>query len=242
MRWSKSNRQVAGTAANVLSVFGVRFAVWAQPGTPTVILSATQSASLTVSLGMAGPSRPAGPQGVAKPVEPQGLASPAGTQGPTGSLGPCGDSATKPRASDGTLPGAFVVGDNQQGVAFDGADIRITSTVANGPRAVHFDGVHIGVANSLSNSVTNLRGSDGAFLGTFTLGNGRPGLVFGGAGIRAAIQIGNHVVALRNGDGTVVGTFGAGTPVGMVFDLDNIWLPNTNSSQHFKNVKTCAHV
>src|ERR1700680_3023816 len=58
---------------------------------------------------------------------------------------------------------AFAVGVNPEGVAFDGANIW--------------------VANNGSNTVTKLRASDGANLGTFAVGGGPEGVAFDGANI-----------------------------------------------------------
>ena len=57
---------------------------------------------------------------------------------------------TKLRASDGANLGTFPVGDEPNGVAFDGANIW--------------------VANFGSDNVTKLRASDGTNLGTFPVG------------------------------------------------------------------------
>jgi hypothetical protein len=74
-----------------------------------------------------------------------------------------GHTVTKLRASDGARLGAFRVGTNPFGVAFDGADIW--------------------APNYSDNSVTKLRASDGATLGTFAVGRGPFGVAFDGANI-----------------------------------------------------------
>jgi hypothetical protein len=48
--------------------------------------------------------------------------------------------------------------------------------VGSGPYSAAFDGLHIWVANSGSNNVTELRVSDGYPAGTFTVGNGPFGI------------------------------------------------------------------
>jgi DNA-binding beta-propeller fold protein YncE len=48
---------------------------------------------------------------------------------------------------------------------------------------VVFDGLHVWVANTLSNNVTKLRASDGANLGTFAVGTAPENLAFDGANI-----------------------------------------------------------
>src|SRR5258708_24342858 len=56
-------------------------------------------------------------------------------------------------------------------------------TGGNGPRAVGFDGTHIWAANGFSASVTKLRASDGAVVGTFPCGNLPWGIGLVGANI-----------------------------------------------------------
>jgi YVTN family beta-propeller protein len=48
---------------------------------------------------------------------------------------------------------------------------------------IAFDGANIWVTNGGSNSVTKLRASDGAHLGTFSVGNYPFGIAFDGANI-----------------------------------------------------------
>ena len=115
------------------------------------------------------------------------------------------------------------------------ANLTAGFSVGNGPQGVAFDGADVWVANSLSNNVTKLRGSDGAVLGTFAAGSGPHGLVFDGANIWVANQLSNNVTKLRASDGALLGTFAAGvTPTGVVFDGANIWVTNTNSNSTSK--------
>ena len=100
-----------------------------------------------------------GPQGAAGPPGPQGLQGPqgpAGLQGIAGVAGPAG-LAINP------LQVALLKWAPYSGVTFP---------VESGPFGIAFDGANIWVANSGSNSVTELRASDGANLGTFSVGGG----------------------------------------------------------------------
>lgn len=72
-------------------------------------------------------------------------------------------SVTKPQVNDGTVLGAFNVGNLPVGVAFDGTAIW--------------------AANSSSGTVTKLEASNGATLGTFTVGKGPTGVVSDGANL-----------------------------------------------------------
>jgi hypothetical protein len=89
---------------------------------------------------------------------------------------------------------------------------------------VAFDGANIWVTSG-AGSVTKLRASDGALLGTFALGFIPNGVAFDGANIWVSGQ--GSVSKLRASDGTLLGTFAvAGNPAEMVFDGANIWVGN----------------
>ena len=49
--------------------------------------------------------------------------------------------------------------------------------VGKGPEGLAFDGASVWVTNQFSNSVTKLRASDGALIGTYAVGNGPFGVV-----------------------------------------------------------------
>lgn len=66
-------------------------------------------------------------------------------------------------AVDGTVLGAFAVGNGPSGIVFDGADVWITN---------HDD-----------NTVTRLHTSDGSLVGTYAVGHGPSGIAFDGADI-----------------------------------------------------------
>jgi hypothetical protein len=68
-----------------------------------------------------------------------------------------------------------------------------TFTVGNSPAGVAFDGANIWVSNTASNSVTELRASDGTTLGTFLVGSQPQGVVFDGANIWLANNGSNTV-------------------------------------------------
>jgi len=98
-------------------------------------------------------------------------------------------------------------------------------TGGNGPRAVAFDGTHIWAANGFSASVTKLRASDGAVVGTFPCGNLPWGIAFDGTNIWVANLIDDTVTKLRASDGLTVGTYSVGrNPIGVAFDGANIWV------------------
>ncbi|HWT80618.1 MAG TPA: hypothetical protein VN648_17675, partial [Candidatus Methylomirabilis sp.] len=92
------------------------------------------------------------------------------------------------------------------------------------PTALAFDGASVWVTNALNQTVTKLRASDGAVLGSFPAGNAPSALAFDGANIWIADQGSDSVTQLRASDGAALKTFAAGPqPVGVAFDGANIW-------------------
>jgi hypothetical protein len=99
------------------------------------------------------------------------------------------------------------------------------------PTGILFDGENIWVSNNSSNSVTKLRASDGADLGTFRVGSYPVGIAFDGYNIWVANYgfdgSGNSVTKLRASDGAFLGEFRVGNgPRGVAFDGKNIWTAN----------------
>jgi DNA-binding beta-propeller fold protein YncE len=103
----------------------------------------------------------------------------------------------------------FPAGENPWGLAFDGENVYVTN-------------------NSFDDStVTKLRASDGALLGTFPLpGNGAAGITFDGENIWVANTL--SVVRLAGGDPTQFYPVGD-TPRGVLFDGTSIWVANNGS-------------
>jgi YVTN family beta-propeller protein len=99
------------------------------------------------------------------------------------------------------------------------------------PVGVAFDGANIWATNPNSNTVTKLRASDGANLGTFAAGSGPYLPAFDGSNIWLPDMNGNTVTKLRASDGTKLGSFRAGTwPIAAAFDGANIWVTNFGSN------------
>jgi hypothetical protein len=111
-----------------------------------------------------------------------------------------------------------------------GANQTTQFPVGNSPEGVAFDGANIWVTNVGSNTVTKLRASDGAALGTFSAGGSPVGVAFDGANIWVA-NASDTVTKLRASDGKTLGTFAAGDdPLGVAFDGANIWVANSGDS------------
>jgi DNA-binding beta-propeller fold protein YncE len=110
------------------------------------------------------------------------------------------------------------------------ANLTTTFPVGNFPWGIAFDGANIWVTSWDANSVTKLRASDGANLGTITLGGGPEGIAFDGANIWVANSnvTGGTVTKLRASDGASLGTFNTAgiRPISVAFDGANIWVAN----------------
>jgi len=116
----------------------------------------------------------------------------------------CGAGFATPRA-------AAQVNSNQIAILkWYGAN-RITSfAVQNSPLWVAFDGANIWLASSGSNTLSKVRPSDGAILGTYTVGTNPQGLAFDGANIWVANVNSANVTKLRASNGATVGTYPVG--------------------------------
>src|SRR5215813_7934000 len=107
-----------------------------------------------------------------------------------------------------------------------GANLTTRFSVAT-PSAIAFDGANMWIANLNDNTVTKLRASDGALMGTFSVGRRPDGLAYDGANMWVANRDDSTVAKLRASDGAVVATFPVGAaPAGLVFDGFNIWVAN----------------
>ena len=108
-------------------------------------------------------------------------------------------------------------------------------TVGANPMALAFDGANIWAANENGGSVSKVRASDGAALGTYVLtGAGTAtGVAFDGANIWVVgNRDGGSLYKLRPSDGTVLDTYtGFGQAGGAVaFDGANIWVGNSQAT------------
>jgi len=100
--------------------------------------------------------------------------------------------------------------------------------VGKNPYGVVFDGVNVWVSNQASNTISKLRASDGATVGTYPVGVSPQGIAFDGNDIWVANYIDNNITRLRASDGANQGTVPVGiNPVGVAFDGTNIWVTNS---------------
>jgi hypothetical protein len=167
------------------------------------------------AVGAQGPAGATGAQGLQGPKGDTGATGPQGIQGATGTQGPQGlQGATGAQGPQG-LQGP-------QGPPAPGSlDLQLVATLrwdqiplaygdfaaGNAPNAVAFDGANIWVTNQVSNTVTKLRASDGANLGTYAVGTNPLALTFDGANIWVANLSSANVTKLRASDGANLGNF-----------------------------------
>ena len=204
--------------------------------------------------GLQGPQGPAGAQGAQGPQGPIGPAGPAGVnwRGAWSCSGTyaVGDAVSYQGSSyiDATFPiggcvnppfapWQLIAQQGQAGVAGTGLKemkaallrwYRQDFSVGSYPSRIAFDGANIWVTNGADASVSKLRASDGANLGTFlTAGTFPGGLAFDGANIWVANCYSNNITEIRASDGANLGTFAGGScPYAVAFDGANIWVTN----------------
>ena len=87
------------------------------------------------------------------------------------------------------------------------ANLATSFKVGQNPYAVAFDGANVWVTNNGDSTLSKLRASDGANLGTFNVGPNPMGMAFDGANIWVVNSFHNTVTKLRASDGKVLGTF-----------------------------------
>ncbi len=107
------------------------------------------------------------------------------------------------------------------------ANLATSFKVGKNPYGIAFDGANMWVTNNSDNTVSKLRASDGATLGTFTVGDSPIGVAFDGANIWVVNSFPNTVSKLRASDGANLGEFAVGkVPFFAAFDGEAIWVTN----------------
>jgi hypothetical protein len=225
------------------------------PAGPIGAQGATGPAGPMGPVGPTGPAGSAGPMGIAGPIGPPGPAGPIGSQGPAGPQGPTGSAGPQGPAGTGTgttnlgaLNGLSCTVGPQAGslstsvsastgtVSFSCAPAAAGTSfpVGRHPVGIAFDGTDLWVANRDDNTVTEIRPTDGATIGTFAVGTSPVAIVFDGAtGIWIASSDAQSVTELRISDGALLRT--VPLPVdghsAMVSDGTRVWVssPASNS-------------
>jgi hypothetical protein len=167
--------------------------------------SNNQTGSLIVAVGINGAT---GPQGPAGSVGPAGSLGPQGRTGQAGASGPPGHAGLP-----GPLGPLGPAGPDRTAIAllrWYPANLAVQFPAGTGPWRVASDGANVWVTNFSGRSVTKLRSSDGALLGTFVVGIKPTGITYDGANMWVTNSGSSSVTELRAGDGAVLGTFAAG--------------------------------
>src|SRR5262249_49185704 len=89
----------------------------------------------------------------------------------------------------------------------DKPDLIQNFPAGDNPTFLAFDGANIWVSNSSVDTVTKLRASDGALVGTFAVGNQPQWMTFDGANVWVSNLLDGTVTKLRARDGVTLGTF-----------------------------------
>jgi PQQ-like domain len=111
------------------------------------------------------------------------------------------------------------------------ANLTTSFKVGRNPYAIAFDGANMWVTNYYDSTVSKLRASDGANLGTFNVGGAPMGVAFDGANIWVVNSSPNTVTKLRASDGANLGEFAVGkVPFNAAFDGEAIWVTNTQGA------------
>ena len=104
------------------------------------------------------------------------------------------------------------------------------SQVGLGPEGIATDGTSVFVANQFSDTVSKLRASDGAVVGTYAVGHRPVAVAFDGAFFWVANYLSNNVMKL-DASGAVVATFATGDgPGGLLATNGNVWVANRNAN------------
>jgi outer membrane lipoprotein-sorting protein len=98
--------------------------------------------------------------------------------------------------------------------------------VGRDPHGIVYDGANIWVANEQGNSVTKIRPSDGATLGTYPV-SVPYGIAYDGANLWVSDNAAGTVRKIRPSDGAILATVPVGNnPTQVAFDGTNIWVIN----------------
>ena len=110
---------------------------------------------------------------------------------------------------------------------YDANQSGATFQSGSAPSGIAFDGAHVWVTNAGESTVSKIRTSDGANLGTFSVGANPRRVTFDGANVWVSNWDSSNVTKLRASDGAILQTIPLGQhPGGMAFDGTHIWVSN----------------
>ncbi len=121
-----------------------------------------------------------------------------------------------------------------------GITVTVSNTYAfNQPQAIASDGSNVWVVNSVGNTVTQMKASDGSWVKNLSGGsygfNGISGIAFGGTHLWVANNSGNSVTEMNASTGSWVqtlsgGSYGFNGPHVMAFDGSHMWVGNQSGN------------
>jgi hypothetical protein len=121
-----------------------------------------------------------------------------------------------------------------------GITVTVNNTFAfNQPFAIASDGTNVWVVNSVGNTVTEVKASDGSWVRNLSGGSygfdGISGIAFGGAHLWVANGSGNSVTEMNASDGSWVQTLSGGSyrfngPHVMAYDGSHLWVGNQSGN------------
>jgi YVTN family beta-propeller protein len=161
------------------------------------------------------------------------------------------DNVAKIDVQTGSVLATVPVGQDPQGIAFDGVHVWVASNAENSlkridpatnvvtsfplgpgalnPQGVAFDGRHLWTGNVVSDNITKVDATTGAVVGTFPAGDAANQVLFDGL----AIWVTNQFSGVTKHDpdtGAILATYtsadGISTPYGLAFDGTHMWVAN----------------
>ena len=110
-------------------------------------------------------------------------------------------------------------------------EVPLVAGSGGGAEALAFDGASLWVASQFKNTLTRVRASDGATLGTVSVGSRPVAVLADASGIWVANLGDNTVTKLSPSDGSALGTFRVGGgPGGLVSGGGDVWVLNRTDS------------
>lgn len=114
-------------------------------------------------------------------------------------------------------------GVNEAGITFP--------TLGSQPKGILFDGGSLWITNSMSNTVTRRRSTDGELMGVYPVGTYPIGMAYDGARLWVANRNSNNVTRLLAATPVISTTIAVGTqPNGLCFDGRYVWVVNEGSN------------
>ncbi|MBI3942387.1 MAG: YncE family protein [Chloroflexi bacterium] len=107
----------------------------------------------------------------------------------------------------------------------------ITFGVGGQPKGILFDGASLWVTNSMSDTITRRRASDGDLMGTYRVGTYPIGMVYDGARLWVANRGDNTITRIAAANPAISHTIATGLqPNGLCFDGRYVWVVNEGSN------------